>query len=401
MPDNLTPNYVLRVGDGYEVDSGVRELIQSIEYESAEGMADVLHIKAVNPDFVLSESRLFAPGNEVSVWMGYGVNDLRHIGRVRIYKNTPTFPKDGWSMFEATGYTRDHEMMHNSPQESRRSAGRRGSENRSRQQSGRRFHQMRYSEAVEQRARDYGFNFDIDPTPEEPTNFIQKVGLSDYDFIKGLANLTGYYFWVDGDENGFWTIHFRNPLTYDGDQDATYTFVYNDGDMSTLFSFEPEFLVTDAIATIRAQVRNTRTGRLIEVEFTENNLDSPDLDITSGVQNIVDEVIETAPATAAAVQIYIGDYSFEDVANRRFTNESELTSWVRQWYRRQRENFILSNGESIGIESIMARQLHNISGVGTVYDGQYFFSRVAHKMDGDGGGYTLSFSCRKQTPRMP
>jgi phage protein D len=399
MTDYLAPNFAIKVADS-DIDVGVRKLITSVEYESTDGMADIMRIKAINPDFKLSDSRVFAPGNEMSLWIGYG-EQLSHIGRVKIYKNSPNFPQTDWPTFEAVGYTRDHDMMHKQPEAS--TSGSSNTRGRGRQRGGRRFRNIKYSEAVRERAYEYTFRCDIDETPEEPTDFIQKVGMSDYDFVKGLANLTGFYLWVDGDEDGYWTLHFRNPETYDGDQEKKYNFEYNNGNLSTLLTFEPDFLITGAVSRIKAQIRHYRTGRLLTTEFQEDNLDSPDVLLDSagstgeGTSNVPE--IEEAPTTSTAVQIFIGDYSFQEIANRRFRAESELIAWVRQWFRRQRENFILSNGKSIGLETVKARQIHQISNVGTVYSGDYFFSRVKHKLD-DSEGYTLDFSCRKQVPQV-
>src|SRR5690606_33284225 len=86
---------------------------------------------------------------------------------------------------------------------------------------GRTYKELKYSEAVEEKAQDPAYNFapDVDPSPETATTFIHKAGLTDYDFVRGLANLTGYYFWVDGDQDGKWTLHFRDPKSVDGDQE--------------------------------------------------------------------------------------------------------------------------------------------------------------------------------------
>lgn len=396
MTDTLTPNYVLRINDGFEADAGVRQLIDVVEYESADGLADILRIRAKNPDFALSDSRILAPGNEVSVFMGYG-SELVHVGRVKIFKNRPNFPQEGWPTFEAVGYTRDHEMMHRQPEAS--SSGRAPS-GRGRQRGGRRFRQLKYSEAVAERSSDYGFTTDIDESPESPTNFIQKAGMTDYDFVKGLANVTGFLFWVDGDENGRWTLHFKNPEALTDQQDRQLTFEYNLGDLTTLFSFEPELLVSGATARIRARVRDPRTGRVLEAEFTEDNSDSPETTLDPATAFLVDQTIDTEPSTSTSIQIFIGDFSFEDVTSRRFRTQAELIQWARQWFRRQRENFILARGETIGVEDVMARQVHNLSNLGRMYSGSYYFSRVKHKMDGQGSGYKLEFNCRKQTPEV-
>lgn len=399
MTDSLAPNFALHVGDT-ELEAGVRALVESVEYESADGIADVAKIVARNPDFILSDRTVLAPGNEVSIFMGYG-GELAHIGRVRIYKVRPAFPQYEMPSIEITGYTRDHEMMHNSPPQAAprgRSGGRRRGARREQSQSGRRFRNLKYSEAVEQRAADYGFQTDVDPTPEAPTDFIQKSGMSDYDFVNGLANLTGFLFWVDGDEQGNWTLHFKDPERLN-EQEVRYRFEYNLGDMSTLFQFQPEFLVSEAIAQIRVRVQDPTTGQVFEAEFSEDNLDgSPEL-LYDPNTDLATETVAQSPQTATAVQLYIGDYSFEEITNRRFTSEADAIRWARQWFRRSRENFIQARGFAIGVESIRARQVHEVNGVGIMYDGPYYFSRVKHRCDTQ-DGYTIDFNARKQTPRV-
>lgn len=400
MADTLNPNFSIRVGDT-ELEAGLRALIESVEYESADGIADVAKIVAKNPGFILSDRRVLAPGNEVSIFMGYG-GELTHIGRVRIFKVRPTFPQSEMPTIEITGYTRDHEMMHNSPPQAspvgRAGGSRRGGARREQSQSGRRFRNLKYSEAVEQRAADYGFQTDVDPTPEAPTDFIQKAGMSDYDFVNGLANITGYLFWVDGDENGVWTLHFKDPERLN-EQEIRYTFEYNLGDLSTLFQFQPEFLISEAITQIRVRIQDAVTGVVFDAEFTEDNLDgTPDL-LFDPAADLETDIVESSPETATAAQIYIGDYSFEEITNRRFTSEADAVRWARQWFRRCRENFIQARGFAIGVESIRSRQIHEISGVGIMYDGPYYFGRVKHKCDGQ-DGYTIDFNARKQTPRV-
>jgi phage protein D len=391
--EGLAPNYLLKVG-AKAIDVGVQSLIEKVEYESADGLADILKIYAKNPDFKLSDSKVFAPGNEVSVWMGYG-ESLRHIGRVKIFKNTPSFPADGFMTFEATGYTRDHEMMHKAPEASARAKARKG---KGKQKGGRRFKNIRYSEAVEERAKDYGFKTDVDQSPDTPSDFIQKVGMSDYDFVQGLANLTGFYFWVDGDEKGKWTLHFKDPEKWDGGQERKFKFEYNIGDMSTLFTFNPELLVSEAAARIRARVVDPITGRVLEAEFSDDaSRDTPELILEALSPDPSGQTIDKTADSSTAIQIFIGDYSFSDVANRRFKTEAEVIRWARMWFRKNRQNHILSSATTIGVEDIMARQIHTLEGVGVVYSGDYWMSRVKHTMD-SGSGYTLDFSCRKQVP---
>ena len=78
-------------------------------------------------------------------------------------------------------------------------------------------------------------------------------------------------------------------------------------------------------------------------------------------------------------------------------NEDDVLAWANQWFRRNRENFVLASGRLIGVESLRALQVHAMTGVGAKYSGDYQFTRVAHVMDGD-GGYTVEFNARKVIP---
>lgn len=412
------PNFAILI-EGAEIPLGIRQLVQSVEYESAEGMADCLRVIVRDPDFVnpkgmsligagglgassgigrLSETKILQPGNEISLSMGYGTQ-LRHIGRAVIRRTRPNFPRDSVPTIEVIAYTKDALMMDNAPEKSKKKPG--AGRRRGRHKGGRRFANVKYSEAVADRAADYGFALDIDPTPEAPTNFIQKVGLSDYDFVNGLANLTGYLFWVDSTQFGDWTLHFKDPEKINSAdiQDKKYTFRYNQGNLSTLLAFEPELAIQGSTTKLRAIVKDPQTGNVVEVEFNEDTAEAPETRVVLGGDTIsaVDQALEGEHTTASAVKIYLDDFSFEARANRRIFTEHGLRAWARQWFRRQRENFVMARGATIGVETLMAHQTHALLGIGASLEGDYYFSRVKHIMD-DQNGYNCDFSCRKVVP---
>lgn len=381
MDATLAPAFAIEV-NGEDVDVGVTQFIERVEYESADGLADVARIRAVNPDFILSNAKVFQPGNEMSIYMGYGP-DLQHIGRVIISRVRPHWPQNSMPTISIVGYTKDSKMMNNAPPKSKKEGGK----------GGRSFKELKYSDAVEERSGDYDFDTDIDPSHETPTNFIQKAGMTDYDFVRGLANLTGFYFWVDGDQEGVWTLHFRDPEQYDGDQDKVYNFVYNLGDMSSLLSFAPEMLLMDNTTRLQAQVKDPLTGKVLKAEVEEESNSAPDVDATGAP---TDE-LGGDHTTASDITLFLGEFSIQVVANRRFKTEAELIFWTQQWFRRQRENFVLASGRVIGVESLRARQTHNVEGISSGLDGQYFFSKVKHIVD-KGTGYVCDFHARKVVP---
>lgn len=412
------PNFELSVA-GANVPDGIRQLVQRVEYESSDGMADLLRIifrdpKIIKPkgltppgplsgigpggggsgtDLALRDTRVFQPGNLITVRMGYG-SDLKHIGGAIIRKVRPNYPRDDIPTVEVIAYSKDSLMMDNAPEGSKKKKGK----------GGRVFKDATFADAVRDRARDYGFDgafLDVDDTPDSAHNFIQKVGLSDYDFVRGLSNITGFFFWVDCDEDGKWTLHFKNPDTLKRDvlQDKVYTFNYDRLNTGSLLDFEPELAIQGATTKLQVKVKDPKTGRMLEATFEEENDESPDVVVSAGTLRAVDEVLEGEYTTASDVKIFIDDFSFEARANRRFKTEAELIAWARQWFRRNRENFVLSSGTIIGVETVFARQIHNLNGLGMGLDGEYFFSNVSHVMDKD-SGYELECNFRKVVPGL-
>lgn len=410
------PNFSLKI-EGANVPVGIRQLVQSIEYESSDGMADMIRITFQDPSLIppkgltsigpiggfgglgggsgssvsLRDTRIIQPGNEISLSLGYGTQ-LKHVGRAIIRKIRPRYPREEIPSVEVIAYTKDSVMMDHAPEKSKKKKGK----------GGRIFKQTTFADAVRERAQDYDFVLDVDDTSDSPHNFIQKVGLSDYDFVNGLSNLTGYYFWVDGDASGKWTLHFKNPETLSRDvlQDKVYTFVYDRSDYSSLLEFEPELAIQGATTKLQAKVKNPKTGKVLEANFEEENDKSPDVTVDAGTDiRASRNELEGKHSTASDIKIFIDDYSFEVRSNRRFKTEAELIVWAKQWFRRNRENFVLSSGTIIGVETVMARQIHKLSGLGAGLDGEYFFSNVTHRMDRE-SGYELECDMRKVVPTL-
>lgn len=423
------PDFRLTVQGG-QVPIGIRQLVERVEYESSDGMADLMRVVFRDPRIVppkglsakgpvrglgaggsgsgsylsLRDIRVFQPGNEMSLWLGYGTN-LRHVGRVVIRKVRPNFPRDEIPSVEVIGYTKDSAMMDNAPQPPKNPPPK-GRQRKKKTPSGRSFKETTFADAVRTRAREYDFALDVDDTPDakSPHTFIQKVGLSDYDFVKGLSNITGYYFWVDADESGRWTLHFKNPNKVKRDvlQDKVYTFRYDQNNVSSLLDFEPELAIQGATTRLQARVKDPATGKIFEASFDEENEETPDPlavvpdDIEFDVEG---NILQGEYTTASSVKLFIADYSFEARTNRRFRNEAELILWARQWFRRHRENFILSSGTIIGVETVMARQIHKLAGLGMGLDGEYFFSNVHHVLS-NSSGYELNCTMRKVVPEL-
>ena len=387
--DTFAPRYAIEVA-GQLIDMNVRQYVTRVEYESVDGIADMGKVTCLNPMDIIANSRVFQPGNEMSLFMGYGLDAaLAHIGRVHIVKQTPSYPENGPRTLTVTGYTLDTKMMDNSPEKSK--GGKVGKGKKKKQAEGRRYKDSKYSDAVRTKAKEYGMLEDINRSPDEPRNFMQKVGMSDYEFVIGLANELGWLFWVDGDEFGNWTLHFRDPLTI-AEQDKKYTFKYDMGDQSSLLSFRPELLIRGGKTKIKAVFKDVLTGKVTEVEQEEDNDKAPEMSAEGDPVAEVD-----GPYTSASdVKLYFGDYSFDVSTNKTFRNEAEAKAWITQWFRRERENFVLCSGTTIGVEDLMARQTHAVEGIAKSYVGDYYFSKVRHVMNNS--GYKCTMNGRRLVP---
>src|SRR5262245_9626691 len=258
------PTFEISV-NGIAVSDGVRALVQSLEYESVDGMADLLKITLHDPidasgNRLLADSTLFAPGNEITAQFGYYGAVLDSVGRGIVRKVRPVYPRGGVPIIEVIAYTKDALMMDNAPTPIK--VKKKRGKGLKKTKAGRRFANQKYSDAVIARAEDYEFLIDVDETQDAPHDFIHKAGLTDYDFVKGLSSLTGYYFWVDFDfDRVDWVLHFKKPETYVEPQEKKYDFRWGAGELSTLLEFEPELAIQKSTTKLRGEYTDPITGQ--------------------------------------------------------------------------------------------------------------------------------------------
>lgn len=396
QPDFSEPSYVLVVA-GKELGTDVTRFIERVEYEHADGIAEMAKLTVANPDGLFTDSKLFQPGNEMDIYAGYGA--MSHLGRVQLVRPQFRFPKAEPPTLEVTGFTRDHSMMDHTPKgkgKPPRRKGQRRVAGSSLPPGTRVFKEATIKAIVAAKAASYKFDIDApdDYAFPDARGVVQKARMSDYAFLRGLANFLGWYFWVDYQIESFsWVLHFRKPNDISGllpfSQEKKFTFVYNQGDRSTLLSFDPELAIREARTNLFVECRNPDKGKTFSVEV----VDEGDLADVQSDGNPNAE-IEDSPGSAADIKLFFGEFSFEVVANKRFKSDQAVKDWAKQWFRRNRENFVMGRGELIGIETLRARQVHAISGVGRMFDGDYFFSRVRHILSAQ-DGYSIDFHARK------
>jgi phage protein D len=377
----LAPTFRIEVA-GYGDLESTHRLITHVEYESADGLADVARLRISNPDRVISDSKILQPGNEFSLFGGYAGQTLKHLGRVLIIRNVPNFPQDAEPTMAVVGYTKDCLMMDNEPKKSK----------------DRVYPDQNWHDIVAKKAKEYDFTPDIDEVPGKAVSWvkgkgtkgpIQKAGMNDYEFVQGIANIKGFVFWVDGDKDGKWTLHFKDPEKMK-EQETKYLFKYDFYNNSSLLSFTPELLIKGAKTNIAVVVKDDTTGTVIKATIEEDNQDAPDMSAFWAAESKMDKEYPSS----TSIRLAFDSYSFDVVTSKKFKAEADVVSWATQWFRRMRQNFILSKGKIVGTEDLMARQIHGIDGVGIGYSGDYYFHKVRHIFD-NSAGYMCDIGCRK------
>lgn len=422
--DDLAPTFAIAIGS-QAIGEGVTQLVSEVSVEYIDGLMWMAMLKVDDKDLAVVNSKLFAWGNELDVWMGYGAL-LHHMGRFVVNKLESDFPGDGVATMDVKAYTADYRMSSGGPDGATRGralgprekaglaggkAGFKGpaallatgqlaivgnskGKRPKRQKHERTFKDKRYDEAVADVASTYGFDIDADPSKMPEAALVQKADMTDYEFCRGLANLAGFLFWVDGEQDGVWTLHFRDPekiysvTAREPVQEKKYTFRYNAGDSSTLLSFRPTSVITQEKTKLRVCFKDPTSGKLIEKEIDEDG-STPDLDY----QGDPGEKVAGAPDSGGAVRIFFGDFSVETVADKHFTSAAEAEQWAVQWFRRNRENFQQAQGSLIGVEDLRCFQIHALEGIGP-YSGDWQFSRVRHVCSRE-DGYRIDFHARK------
>lgn len=394
------PGWVVEV-NGSEVTAGVSQFVESIDVESMDNAADQIRLLLRNPNFILTDQKLFQPGNEIAVWLGDDSTSCKFVGRGKIVTYAPRFPRAGeMPSIEVVAYSRDHDMMDNEPAKARKVvpvSGSKVAKKAAKKQNaklkaseGRGFRKQRYSDAVKAKAADYGFDADVDPTPDAPHDFLQKAGLTDYQLVQGMANFTGFVFWVDGDEDGNWTLHFKDPkkLVVQS-RELRYDF---NTENASLLEFDATLKFSGMYTKVVAESKDPISGKIFKVEFEQNPTTVEDPFAEGGKWQYAK--IPQLKASPTDVILAIGDVQVKVIADKRFTDEAELQNWARQWFRRHAEEFVVGQGKVIGLPGLRARQTHELVGLGDQFSGAYYFTRVKHAMRSS-SGYVVEFDAHK------
>lgn len=363
----------------------ILDFIDEVTYEDNADQFDKLTIrftsqmdnKGGGKVLSLIDNVLFAEGSMFAVKFGYG-KSLITVGACDIVRKEPDFPENSFPSFTITGYDAMQRMARNRPV------------------GGDSYKNENITDIVKRIGQRNGLVVDAvglngQPTIEQISSVwkgdAQKVGVSDYEFLKKIADSRSLDLFVKyDDEIRKHVLFMQKPSNIK--QKEVFTFVYNENDVSyhrTLLSFQPQLDVYDQGSDIEIFLlgnQKQRTGvkhdfiKKLTVEEQEKIKSQKERRFTGGNKTSAKQ----EPAiNGAIVGFKAFGRSFRFPEHKRFKSEEEITNEIEKFIARQKAHFITGNARTIGVEALQSRQTHIFAGVSDQFSGKYYIDKVVHK----------------------
>lgn len=295
--DPMAPTFEVFIEDEHML--SLADHVLEIRVEQTVEMADKITLTLANDGNRFTDSPLFNPGVEISVWMGYGTA-MYHIGRAELIRHIPVYPAAGdQPVLNLVAYGRDYKM---GERQIRVTGGQRAT--KAEKEAGR-IWQGTYAQIVTDLLKEYGIEADVDElytrkTPPQPA--LQKKGTSDADFIRSLSRLAGAEFFVTylpsdqhevggkivtmrsdhgvlfrardrgrpmtGNVAGKWYGFFRKPRS--SPENPHYRFDYALGDTSCVLSASVDFSTMGAATEIQVLYYDKAQSDWVEISVSDD-----------------------------------------------------------------------------------------------------------------------------------
>jgi phage protein D len=307
--------------------------------------------------FKYSDQKLFDPGQEVEVWMGYyGEKRQRLMLKGEITSLRPTFPASGASTLAVSGLNLLHRLRRKQRTDS--------------------YKKLTDSQIAKRIADRLQLKLECKRTPASETRYAYLFQDNQYDivFLMERARRIGYDLYVkEAGENGRSeksTLFF----TPSGDERATYELVYG----ASLIQFTPNLTTANQVGKVTVRGWNPRQKKKIEYTAKREELRTKgtgkrgrqaDLEKSFGDR---EEVITSIPVESP------------DEAKRLAIETLERIS----------KDIIKGSGSTVGLPDLRAGNVVQIEGLGERFSGRYFVTATTHTIDDS--GYTTQFECRRE-----
>ena len=397
MPDYWdvqgVPTFALKV-NGTRVESDYARLIEQVTYRSSHDTADSIGLTIKDPTLRLVDAKVFAEGNILDLWMGYGHQNF-YMGRGIIWEPPQgAAPEGGDATIRITAHSAARWMM----EQGQKKGGRRFGGYRDRRHD---------KEIVEALAWDYGFKAQAAATEQKRKAFKAK-GKSDWEFVRRMAFLDGFRVWVEWIPEGWivnntevssgqWNLCFLPP----GQQPKRprfmrpkeYEFVWGPNISqrdNRLLDYSWSFAAGAGASEVEVLRFDRRTYNYAKYIAQLNETGKPTTFHGPDATVLDTEKITTGSRvlfTTFGRQVHV-------IRDKPFQNEKEALEFAKSYLARIATSFIHLQGRAPGLPDVRKYTHHTFRGLPNRIAGQYEFMDVEHTMSRT-GGYTMRFSGRR------
>lgn len=399
--DNIRPRVEIEIGDT-PFGAAALEFVTSVRVDLALDKEDLITLRVQNPildtpgqprtsRLVFTDSLAFMPGNLLKVYLGFGASvgdNPVAAGLVRRY--LPVFPAEGMPSLTISALGAGCLMMDGSPTVNAMQA--------------RAFDEgLELDTIAASVVEEYGFSSRLmqytTTRPAVPTT--KKAGMSDYAFVKALANMLGFEFFTRFNfDSKEWEVVWGEPVP---DPSAKKSFTWGpdarENGTPLLLSFEPEFAIQGAPTDVEVFYfdRDTRTWESIPYppEAADRASETPEFAWQGDDTTVEEELAQVSDSsTGRGLRIRADGIAVEVLPTQNFGSAEEALAWAEGWWRARQYQLITGRGRIYGDHTIRPGQIHELLGLGGGLSGDWYFTEVSHIYD-QGSGYYIDFLCRK------
>jgi phage protein D len=402
----------------------------SVEFDDSLSLANELAIAVCNADNRYTDNKIFRPGAEVELHLGYGT-DTAYVGRGKITRFLPSFPADGIPTLDVKALDPSHRMMKeefeiagskrvNTKKTKRKFYEVQPAAGQAKKQTSGRVWNGTVGSIIAAICTPYGITPRVDPDLAAiKESFPQKKGTSDYDVLRALASLYQAEFFVNWEPaekhrgtaggldrvkaGGKWIAHFRKSREF-ARQASKIVFKYG-GDAPSLISADLQFAIDESVNEVEVQIydRKARGWKAINVEETARGKKvryGRGVTAKGGPLGPVEAGPEAEEITdMSLVRLAVEGHSVTVATPRKFRSAQAALDWAKKTIQQNKDAFLTIQGETIGVPDLRSGQTHEIQGIGKTYSGDYYFTQVKHTFNAD-SGYRCQFSANKVINRL-
>jgi len=370
--DHLAPRYLIRV-EGTKLKADVTQFIRGVEYHEDEDSASRISLTVANPRFRFLESKIFAEGNRVDLWMGYVGRPLRFQNRGIIVRPNPLFPRGGMPVLNVVAHDVSRKLME--PGEG---------------DKGKLYRKKRDSDIASEIFREIEAAPFVYETRAIQTR-VRKRGVSKWEFLRRLARLHNFVVFTRYDPTRNVTYGFFGPPDQE-DQPRKYSFVYGSGEPdATCLEFYPDLSLASQeteLTLVYTDPKKRKTYSL-QLKVRGKTAEVTKFSGVSGTRELKKEI-----RNGTEVQLTVFGQRAEVVPGKRFSSVREAKRWAAAWWARRESEFAFATGTVLGEADLRRGQVHAFRGLGNRLSGDWQLTSVTQRQDGR-SLFESSFSARK------